>query len=468
MRSPNWLACLGPLSLFATTLACNPDPTPNPNVTADGGAAALASINLVNLAYVTKLSGKDVVDVSMVDLYIDKQKATPALDYRKSSGNLKITPSVHTVELRAVGDDPSAPALLTATIDLLPGSRTLLAAIGRSADTDGPSRLQLVAAPLGTTDAASVKVRMFNATPEAPALDLAAGNNSVAGNAAYASASSYGSVALLPAATKLGLRLTRTTTDLAYVTLPAMATPGSVLTVLTLGELNPTADSKHFLGASVLDEGSGSVIDLPLVINDAGPKGSLYVIHASPDAPALDVVNAQGTKIITNVAYRQASALGELAAGQTAVDLRPTGTSATTLALQLKILPTLSWAVVAHGSIALGTSTKFEVTVMPRPAGPPDRVAAGACGLRRGGVRGGGVQAAPRARRLRAELVDPRYRAAGADLDPAARRRHAEAGLGYQRAADGAGCGAGTAGDRGGDRNGQQRHAAVRCARGAR
>ena len=63
MRSSKWLACLGPLALYAATLGCNPDPIVNPNLT-DGGVQAPAVINFVHAA----------TDVQALDVYIDQQR----------------------------------------------------------------------------------------------------------------------------------------------------------------------------------------------------------------------------------------------------------------------------------------------------------------------------------------------------------------------------------------------------------
>ena len=48
MRSPKWLACIGPLGLVAALLGCNPSSTTNPNITPDAGASELAYINIVH------------------------------------------------------------------------------------------------------------------------------------------------------------------------------------------------------------------------------------------------------------------------------------------------------------------------------------------------------------------------------------------------------------------------------------
>ena len=356
MRSWNWLACLGPLALYAATAGCNPDPLINPNLT-DGGMQAPAFINFVHAA----------TDVQVLDVYIDQQKQFSALGYRKNTGNKQITAMAHQVDLRRAGDPATSPPLLTASLNLLPGSKTLITALGRAGDAGGPNRLQLVAAPYGTTDAKSVKLRLLNAALAAPAVNLVAGSNALTDAVAFAGTSGYGAVAQLPVATKFGLRPARTLSDLVSVTLPAMASPGDVLTVIALGEIDPLSDDQHFLAASVVDEGSGALVDLPLSINEGGPKGSLYIVHAAPDAPAVDVVIDKSGTSLTGLAYKDASKLVELAPGRYPVAVRPAGTMNTVLQATLKVLPGLHWTLLAHGLVSGGSGTPLRVSALPRP-----------------------------------------------------------------------------------------------------
>ena len=356
MRSWNWLACLGPLVLSAATLGCTPDPVLNPNLT-DGGMQAPAFINLVHAA----------TDVQMLDVYIDQQKQFSALGYRKNTGNKQITAATHQVELRRAGDPATTPPLLAANLHVLPGSRTLITALGRAGDAGTPTQLQLVAAPYGTADTKNVKLRLLNAAPAAAALGLFEGSAERAEAVAFAATSGYGSVPQLPVATKLGLRPSRSAGDLASVTLPAMAIPGDVLTVIALGELDPLSDDPHFLAATVVNEGSGALVDLPLAINESGPKGSLFLIHAAPDAPAVDVVIDKSGTSIDGLAYKGASKLVELAPGKYPVAVRPAGTMNTVLQATLKVLPGLHWTLLAHGLVAGGGGTPLRVSAQPRP-----------------------------------------------------------------------------------------------------
>lgn len=356
MRSWNWLACLGPLALSAASLGCNPDPLINPNLT-DGGMQDPAFINLVHAA----------TDVQMLDVYIDQQKQFSALGYRKNTGNKQITATAHQVELRRAGELATTPPLLTATLNVLPGSKTLITALGRAGDAGAPTQLQLVAAPYGTADAKNVKLRLLNAALNAPAMALLEGTTARTEAVAFAGTSGYGSVPQLPVATKFGLRpVPRTAADLASVTLPAMAIPGDVLTVIALGELDPLSDDQHFLAATVVNEGSGALVDLPLAINESGPKGSLYLVHAAPGAPAVDVVIDKSGTSIDGLAYKGASKLVELAPGKYPVAVRPAGTMNTVLQATLKVLPGMHWTLLAHGLVT-GGATPLRVSAQPRP-----------------------------------------------------------------------------------------------------
>jgi hypothetical protein len=355
MRSSKWLACLGPLALYAATLGCNPDPIINPNLT-DGGVQAPAVINFVHAA----------TDVQALDVYIDQQRQFAALAYHKNTRNQQITAAGHKVELRRAGEPATTPPLLTANLNLLPGSGTLLTVLGRASDAGGPSQLQLVASPYGTPDSKTVKLRLLNAAVATPAVSLFSGSNGLTDAVAFAGTSGYGSVPQLPVATKFGLRPARTTSDLAAVTLPAMATPGDVLTVIALGETDPLSDDQHFLAAAVVDEKSGALVELPLTINEGGPKGSLYLVHAAPGAPAVDVIIDKSGLSLTGLAYKDASKLVELAPGKYPVAVRPAGTMNTVLQANLKVLPGLHWTLIAHGLVT-GGATPLRVTALPRP-----------------------------------------------------------------------------------------------------
>jgi hypothetical protein len=169
---------------------------------------------------------------------------------------------------------------------------------------------------------------------------------------------------VLQTSTKLGLRLTRSTDDLALLTLPVVGTAGSVLTIIALGELGPLTDDPQFFGGIVVDEKHGQISDLPRVINDMGPMGSLYVVQAAPDAAAIDLVDAHNTKLASGLAYQQASPLIAVPAGESTFTVQLTG-GKTLSSPTLRLLPGLSWTLITQGLVA---QSSVRVTALPRPA----------------------------------------------------------------------------------------------------
>lgn len=357
MRLPSLrdLACL--LSVVVLALGCSAEPPVNPNVTDNPPTPKLAIFNLVHA----------VPDAPAVDLYVDAKKTQISVDYRKSSGNVKITPGVHKLELRATASPATSEPVFAAELTLQPDSRTLLTALGRLTDKSGKTQFKVTATPFGTVENLNVKVRMLHAAPSAPEVDLAMGNNSLLTDVGFGTVSGFSSLTELPATTKLGLRPRRSQTDLVQITVPGSVSKGAVLTVIAFGEISPLADDKKFLSASVLDETTGALIDLPVAIGDQGPKASLFVLHASPDAPAVDLVTSSGTKLVTSLSYKDASPTVELAGGSYPVNVVRAGGTAKLATLNLKLLPGLRWTLVAQGLLSGGTSP-LTVMALPQPS----------------------------------------------------------------------------------------------------
>ncbi|GAA5177764.1 hypothetical protein GCM10025771_15580 [Niveibacterium umoris] len=85
------------------------------------------------------------------------------------------------------------------------------------------------------------------------------------------------------------------------------------------------------------------------------PKASLRVVHASADAPAVDVYLG-GSKALTNVPYGAASSFLQVAAGSPEVKVTPTGaTTPEVIKATLTLAANSYTTVVAVGSLAGGT-----------------------------------------------------------------------------------------------------------------
>jgi hypothetical protein len=77
----------------------------------------------------------------------------------------------------------------------------------------------------------------------------------------------------------------------------------------------------------------------------------LRVVHASPDAPNVDVL-ADGNVALSNVAYRTASSYLEVPAGSRNLRVRPTGTTTVVIDANANLAASGAYTVLATGRVA--------------------------------------------------------------------------------------------------------------------
>jgi hypothetical protein len=191
----------------------------------------------------------------------------------------------------------------------------------------------------------------LHGSPDAPAVDIFAGAAELADNLSFGDLSDP--IQVPPAAYDLDFRVHDNGPVAATVTTP----------ILVAGE--------RYLAVATGFVGEGEFTVLPL--GDAFALGStnplLRVVHASPDAPAVDVgvVDGDFTAVpgLTNLAYTQASAGPgvNVPAASLTLGLAPTGT--TTPAVTFDVTPTagLRAFAVAAGSL-LGTGETFRLILV--------------------------------------------------------------------------------------------------------
>ncbi len=86
-------------------------------------------------------------------------------------------------------------------------------------------------------------------------------------------------------------------------------------------------------------------------LGQLAPIGYVRVVHASPDAPAVDVLVDEATAL-TNVAYRAASAYLTVAPGERRLRVRATGTTTTVIDATASIENRGVYTVIASGLLA--------------------------------------------------------------------------------------------------------------------
>jgi hypothetical protein len=176
--------------------------------------------------------------------------------------------------------------------------------------------LALMLAPAAFAQAGGAKVRVVHASPDAPAVDVWVNGQKALTNVPFFTASNYLD---LPAGS-YDIKVVPTgQTEPAVIDAKGVAIEaGKAYTIAAVGKL---ADIKPAV----------------LVDNLAAPasgKAHVRVIHASPDAPAVDIKLANGTTLIPNLAFPNASAYLPVDAGS--YDLQVTPAGASTVVLDLK------------------------------------------------------------------------------------------------------------------------------------
>lgn len=152
------------------------------------------------------------------------------------------------------------------------------------------------------------RIRIVHASPDAPNVDIWVNGAVAVSNLAFNDATDY-------------IALAAGDYDIAVT--PTGGTAADAVIEATL----PLAAGMDYTVAAV-----GQVADIePLVLEDnnaapAAGKAHIRVVHASPDAPAVDVAVAGGPILIENLAFPTASNYLPVDAGSYDLDVRPTGT----------------------------------------------------------------------------------------------------------------------------------------------
>lgn len=159
----------------------------------------------------------------------------------------------------------------------------------------------------GAEAQSTARVRVVHMSPDGPAVDVLVDGQRAIADLAFKSATDY---AALPAGDR-NVKVTpanQNQTAVIDATLPLQA--GRDLTVVAVGKVAE-------IGA------------LPLSDDNRAPdQGNAKVrfVHASPDAPAVDIAVADGPVLFPNVAFKNASEYAQVPAGTYNLEVRAAGT----------------------------------------------------------------------------------------------------------------------------------------------
>lgn len=289
MRTSKNLFVLGLLAL-TPLVGCgddDDDPTPPVNDT--------AKIRVVHAS----------PDAPNVDVYVEGVAAPVItnLAYGASSPYLTVNVGTYNFQVRAAGDPATkAPVFSTGALPLGKDAQITAVAAGLLASTAADSKFRILplAEQFVSGGAGKVSVRIVHASPDAPAVGVDVGNNDpaapeVASLARFADTGAAG--VQLPSGAALNIGIGAGGNRVTAFTTPALP-DGANLFVIAVGRL---ADLPRVgTGFSLLAVGPAGVI------GRIQQDPQVYAVHASPDAPAVDIrENASKGLLLGNVAYGQ-------------------------------------------------------------------------------------------------------------------------------------------------------------------
>ena len=266
-------------------------------------------------------------DAPSVDVYVEGS-ATPVfedLEYGEASPYATVNAGNYNVQIRAAGSAPSsAPVFETGNISLPNGSVLTALAAGLLASNDAADEFRVL--PLfedfDDPGAGNAIVRIVHASPDAPTVDIDVlndGTSEIIGLERFGDTGATGVALTSGSPLVIGIRaggMLVTT-----FTTPALATGQEYFVIADglLAQADPTATDAFKL---LVVDPTG---ELGFIEQDGPSAGAamLRAVHASPDAPSVDVY-AEGisTPLITALTYGDASLYFPVPAGTYNVQLR--------------------------------------------------------------------------------------------------------------------------------------------------
>jgi hypothetical protein len=263
-------------------------------------AASLLAVSSIGVAAQDAETAKVRVlhaspDAPAVDVYADGAKVLSGVAFGRISDYMEVPAGDHHLQVFAADADPAADtAVIDATVTLAAGTATTVAATN---SIDSIEAQVILDAPTPTN--AGPQVRFVHLSADTPPIDIAPdGGDELVTALAYPGASEYLSV---PAG-QLDVEIRPAGAVDGWV----VANPGGVF-------LSAGHSYSQFVVGSLADDTFRLVTAIDAVASAPVPA-KVRVLHASPDAPAVDVY-ADGAQVLTNVAFGTISDYMDVPAG---------------------------------------------------------------------------------------------------------------------------------------------------------
>ncbi len=285
-------------------------------------------------------------DAPAVDIYVNGSVAIESLAFGEATDYVALPGGEYQVQVAPTGTSADD-AVIDAMLALEGGKYYQVAAVGLVAE---------ISAAVFEVDASSVgegmsRVRVIHASPDAPAVDVAVADGPVLfGELSFPDASDYAEVESM----SYDLQVRPAGTEDVALDLPGVAfEEGMVYDIFAIGTLaDGTLAVLPLATAAAAGEMAGGGMEDAMV----------RVVHASPDAPAVDIY-VNGSAAIENLAFGEATDFVALPGGDYQIQVAPTGTDADQAVIDatLTLEGGTYYQVAAVGLVAEIGAAVFEV-----------------------------------------------------------------------------------------------------------
>jgi len=260
-------------------------------------------------------------DAPAVDVYVRgiDNPVVSDLDYTETSNYLDVGPGDYTIDLRAAGADPmSTPAYSTDALTLPDGATITAVAVGLLGSMDTADMFRVIPLVENYADAGSgnAAVRIVHASADAPSVAIDVGNDGTPEISDFARFAETGPAGVpLPAGQALAVGIWAGNPLDRVTAFQTPALPEADILLIATGLLSE--DPADEMGFGLLAVGPDGTVGL------IRQNPVVFVMHASPDAPAVDVfVGGTDTELVDNLSFGDLSSAVQVPPASYGLDIK--------------------------------------------------------------------------------------------------------------------------------------------------
>lgn len=268
-----------------------------------------------------------------VDVYVagDDSPLITNLAYRETSRYIEVDPGTYDLQVRAAGDDASAPPVFsTGPLTFAESERVTAVAAGLIDGTgDQAFRVVPFTEDFADPDSGNAVVRIVHASPDAPAIAVDVDDDAsaeITDLARYEATAASGVQIPADNAVQIGILAGDPLERVTAFTTPSLAEDAELFVIATGLLSEQPRDEDGFALLAVGPDGTVDFIEQNPVV---------YAMHASPDAPPVDIYSGE-MLLVSNLAFGQLSTAVQVPPGTYTLDFVAAGTTPATPAASLE------------------------------------------------------------------------------------------------------------------------------------